>query len=139
MKVFEMLSKFIAPLLIVVATAACIPVTSAPAGTIASQSTAVIGSYAGVLPCADCSGIETKLTLNADGTYAITETYQGKGEPFVTKGSYSLDKSGTVVTLIDQSEHRSYRVGKNTLTALALDGSEITGDMAAMNVLAKVK
>ncbi len=31
------------------------------------------GIYQGTLPCADCGGIETELTLNADGTYALTE------------------------------------------------------------------
>lgn len=137
-----MFTKFLASLLIVAATAACVPVTSAPVEKIASQVTPVFGTYAGVLPCADCSGIETNLTLSADGTYSITETYQGKGKPFVTKGTYSLDKSGTKVTLIDKDdkgEHRSFKLGKNSLTSLAMDGSVITGDMAAMYVLAKVK
>lgn len=36
------------------------------------------GSYTGILPCADCSGIETILDIKADGNYTLDETYQGK-------------------------------------------------------------
>ena len=37
------------------------------------------GTYKGVLPCADCRGIETEITLNADQTYILTRKYIGKG------------------------------------------------------------
>ncbi|KPJ65321.1 hypothetical protein AMJ44_10485 [candidate division WOR-1 bacterium DG_54_3] len=32
-------------------------------------------SYVGILPCADCSGLKTELTLYANGTYFLRETY----------------------------------------------------------------
>ncbi len=31
--------------------------------------------YMGILPCADCSGLKTELTLYANGTYFLRETY----------------------------------------------------------------
>lgn len=34
-------------------------------------------SYSGVVPCADCSGINVSLFLQQDGTYVMQETYQG--------------------------------------------------------------
>lgn len=37
------------------------------------------GTYKGTLPCADCEGIETELTLNLDGNYLYKATYLGKG------------------------------------------------------------
>ena len=33
------------------------------------------GVYYGVLPCADCSGIETTLELMGDQTYKLTQVY----------------------------------------------------------------
>ena len=64
-----------------------------------SQVVDIKTTYAGLLPCADCSGIETTLTfINAnqdpdsyDGTFTMTETYQGKDvKPFVTKGNWTI-------------------------------------------------
>ncbi len=34
-------------------------------------------SWRGVLPCADCEGIETSLFLQKDGTWVMNQRYQG--------------------------------------------------------------
>jgi copper homeostasis protein (lipoprotein) len=34
-------------------------------------------SYQGVLPCADCSGLDTSLFLDSDGTFVLKEIYRG--------------------------------------------------------------
>ena len=52
-------------------------------------------TFEGVLPCADCSGIRTRLVLTrraagwAEGTYRLTETYIGRGGPLVTRGDWT--------------------------------------------------
>ena len=53
------------------------------------------GTFAGQLPCADCSGIEEQLTLFQDdltgqsGRYILTDTYVGKSvAPRVEKGTW---------------------------------------------------
>lgn len=38
------------------------------------------GAYRGVLPCADCQGIETVVVLASDGTYETLWKYRGKGD-----------------------------------------------------------
>jgi putative hemolysin len=55
----------------------------------------LLGTFAGQLPCADCSGIDEQLSLyQADatataGTYVLTDTYRGKNvAPHVTKGAW---------------------------------------------------
>ncbi|UJF24013.1 copper resistance protein NlpE [Suttonella sp. R2A3] len=60
--------------------------------------------YQGVLPCASCSGIEYTLTLNADGSYALEEIYQGQGEEgtFTSQGQYAQD--GAVITLTNSKD-----------------------------------
>ena len=35
------------------------------------------GTYEGVLPCADCPGTKTRLTLNQDGSYRLVTQAQG--------------------------------------------------------------
>ena len=37
-------------------------------------------SWRGVLPCADCEGIETSLFLEKDGTWVMNERYLGARE-----------------------------------------------------------
>ena len=51
-------------------------------------------AYAGPLPCADCSGIETTLVLHPDGSYRIRERYVGERAPndFVRIGRWSLSR-----------------------------------------------
>ncbi len=59
----------------------------------------ILGKFTGVLPCADCEGIRTSLTLNVDSknmaprTFELTEVYQGKSEmPMVRTGNWLLLK-----------------------------------------------
>ena len=44
----------------------------------AKNSLDYLGTYKGILPCADCEGIETTITLNKDETYTSTVKYLGK-------------------------------------------------------------
>lgn len=71
------------------------PVTSASdqvAPTVSGKK--VLAIYEGVLPCADCQGIRTELTLfDEDPTYKLVETYLGTpdGERTVeSEGRWSL-------------------------------------------------
>lgn len=72
------------------ATAGGADTTAAPVGT-DKQVRAV---YAGTLPCADCSGIQTQLTLYIDMTYEVKEIYQGKGKgnKVEAKGNFNEEK-----------------------------------------------
>lgn len=52
------------------------------------------GTYKGILPCADCKGIVTKIELNKDLSYTRTIEYLGKTNGLITSsGSFSWDKS----------------------------------------------
>ncbi|PTL80901.1 copper resistance protein NlpE [Vitiosangium sp. GDMCC 1.1324] len=66
-----------------------------PTGRGGMGTTAIRARYEGVLPCADCSGIQTELLLLADGSYVLRESYQGKGDnTFESRGRYNMT-SGT--------------------------------------------
>ncbi|TCM69939.1 putative lipoprotein NlpE involved in copper resistance [Acinetobacter calcoaceticus] len=97
------------------------------------------GQYTGTLPCADCEGIKTELTLHADQSYEMSETYLGKGDgkAFMSKGKFSFDKAGTIITLDPAGDQRKYFVAENALNALNTEGKKITGPGAELYVLAK--
>jgi uncharacterized lipoprotein NlpE involved in copper resistance len=40
------------------------------------------GVYEGELPCADCPGIKTTITINMDGKFKKNEVYSGKKRKF---------------------------------------------------------
>lgn len=92
-------------------------------------------TYKGVLPCADCSGIDTTLVLNPDKTFELTEIYQGKNDddPFVTKGSWELEtgtpqnpQAQVYVLTTETGEKYNYLVdGANKLTSLDSDKNPI--------------
>ena len=99
------------------------------------------GTYFGVVPCADCPGIETRITLNKDETYHVSWKYQDKGdETFENTGKFQWDASGGIITLgsLDKNFYpNQYRVGENCLFQLDKEGNRITGDLAANYILSK--
>jgi len=96
------------------------------------------GAYRGVLPCADCAGIETVVVLAMDGTYRTQSRYLGKdGRISSDQGRFTWNEAGNTVTFAG-GEPARYAVGENRLTRLALDGSRITGALAERYVLTRV-
>jgi len=96
------------------------------------------GAYRGVLPCADCSGIETVVLLGSDGTYRTRRKYLGKNDRvFSDQGRFTWNEAGDTVTFMGEEPLR-YFVGENRLTRLALDGARITGPLAEHYVLTKL-
>ncbi|MEZ4801743.1 MAG: copper resistance protein NlpE N-terminal domain-containing protein [Gelidibacter sp.] len=94
------------------------------------------GTYEGVLPCADCDGIKSVITINKDNTYVARETYQGKSDSiYETKGTFKWDGKGQKIFF--SGKEKSYFVGENTLTHLDKDGNKITGDLAERYILTK--
>lgn len=95
------------------------------------------GTYRGVLPCADCEGIDTVVTLKYDGSYDISRRYLGKNDQvFSDSGSLTWNEAGNTITL-ESDQPEQYFVGENRLFRLAQDGSRITGDLAEHYVLNK--
>lgn len=86
------------------------------------------GVYKGVLPCADCMGIETQLELKSDLTYVLQTRYLGRSEePFTEQGRFIWNEAGNKIRLQHDSGPVShYRVGENALTQLDIDGKTIT-------------
>lgn len=96
------------------------------------------GSYKGVLPCADCEGIERVVTLKADGSYESASRYLGKSKDiFRDSGRFVWDEKGRSISLEMKGDPTRYLVGENQLTMLDREGNAITGALAEKYRLAK--
>ena len=83
------------------------------------------GTYSGVVPCADCEGIRTTVTLNADGTFERELVYLGRSAgPLRDAGRFTWNEAGSVVTLVPpEGTTQMYQVGENRLFHLDQAGA----------------
>lgn len=98
------------------------------------------GSYKGIVPCADCEGIETVITIGADSLYTLTLSYLGKKDAVAVKknGRFNWNDAGNIITLSNmEGGADKYLVGENKLIQLDLEGNRITGNLASKYELTK--
>lgn len=103
------------------------------------QSIAWEGIYRGVLPCADCEGIQRTINLNKDLSYRQHIKHVGKeGEATEYTGKFSWNSQGNTITLDEPNgQQSSYLVSADVLTALDKNGHKITGNLAGRYILSK--
>jgi heat shock protein HslJ len=106
----------------------------------AQNSLDYIGMYQGVVPCADCEGIETSLSLEDETNYVLKTNYLGKNKNSTNevRGVYSWNEAGNTIILSGiVKAPNQYFVGENYLKQLDMDGNKIEGDLAEKYVLQK--
>lgn len=83
-------------------------------------------SWRGVLPCADCEGIETSLFLEKDGTWVMNQHYQGAKAPstFASYGTWARTADKLVLT-DTAGEKRYFRAKGEGLEMLDMQGNPI--------------
>jgi len=106
--------------LMLLALAACTREGASPGAPVAGSPSAVPAqsedserTWAGLLPCADCQGIDTRLVLrteNGKRNYLLTETYLGGS----SSGKTSFNRAGTWMEL-------QRKVGGDEETTYVLD------------------
>ena len=99
-----------------------------------------IGWYKGLLPCADCDGIETSLYLMANNAYLLTKVYTGleDGKAYKNIGDFEWSDDGTMVTLSNMGDAPNKFIVEDT-RAIQLDkeGNRVEGDLADQYILSK--
>lgn len=90
---------YVLPLVLALSCATAPPESAGPEG---AEGMYFRGTYAGTLPCADCEGIATELSVWSKGEFdytecrfRLTETYLGKPDGanvFVTEGPWYLER-----------------------------------------------
>ncbi len=102
-----------------------------------------IGTYRGIVPCADCEGIQTELSLNKNKTFDLIIRYLGKRDgthAYTNKFSFSKDGSTVILGgLKDEGIPNQYLVNINSLIQLDMEGNKIAGELADKYVLQKGK
>ncbi|TWI04717.1 putative lipoprotein NlpE involved in copper resistance [Luteimonas cucumeris] len=123
------------------------PATPAPAADTAPTDPALIaaatptrfdtkgfaGTFSGTLPCADCPGIDTRIELKPDGTYALQETYQGREDgPRSGDGNWTAEEDGQRLRLDPNSKTDEDRlfaiVGRNEIRLLDKEGKAVASE-----------
>jgi uncharacterized lipoprotein NlpE involved in copper resistance len=99
------------------------------------------GTYFATLPCGHCEGIETWVTLNADGTFVLKTHHMGLNDDReeIFTGKFTWDDTGSIVTLngLIGGAPGKYKVGENRIWHLDRDGKQIEGDLADRYILQK--
>lgn len=96
------------------------------------------GVYEGMLPCSDCPGIKTRLTLGSDGTFERqTQHLDRETVPRTELGQFTWQASGNVISLDANGGGQQYAVGEGRLILLNRDGTR-PDPQASNRVLARV-
>ena len=86
------------------------------------------GVFLGLLPCKDCDGIKTTLSLKNRNNYLlVTQPAKASAREYFEKGKYSWDDETQIVTLSARknSTIRKYRIKDETLIQLSSDGTPL--------------
>lgn len=97
--------------------------------------------YSGILPCADCEGIDVSVQLNNDATFIINSVYKGSRVDSL-KSKYRQigfwKMFGDTLNLTDANRILTRYIKTDTaIIQLDGDGKMITGPLAPMYVLHK--
>jgi len=86
------------------------------------------GVYQGVLPCADCEGIDTSLTLNDDDTFKLQRIYKkGKSttKPQATTGKFTWNPTKPLIYLPEEGQTLTFFVSEGYVIAYDMNGKPI--------------
>lgn len=96
------------------------------------------GSYKGIIPCADCPGIELEVELKSNNTYEIEQEYLERNTKIEDKGNFTWTQDGSTIHINStKTENYQFKVGENRLIMLDQEGNEITGNLKDKYILTK--
>ncbi len=99
------------------------------------------GVYKGITPCDDCKGVETKLTLNKDNTYELSQIHlteeNGEYDQFSQSGSFTWKDNGSEIEIKTDEKTIQFRVEENQVRMLDLEGDVVDDELAEFYVLKK--
>ena len=116
--------------LAVLLTCAALGCTTASAGSTLGELPA---TFEGLLPCADCPGIDYQLNLFDDGVFYLRMTYRERGDTaFDDIGTWSIEPDGTTLALRGSAEAPTlFRlIDADTLRLLDRHGRDIESSLS---------
>lgn len=110
--------------------------SSSDSPSAATQTAKYDAQYQGTLPCADCEGVVTTLTLNPDGTFFMESEYlANKPVKFSQKGKYTEVEEGVVELTLDNNDKVYYQIEEGEAIMLDQNRKAPTGALADHYVL----
>ena len=110
--------------------------SSSDSPSAATQTAKYDAQYQGTLPCADCDGVVTTLTLNPDGTFFMESEYlANKPVKFSQKGKYTEVEEGVVELTLDNNDKVYYQIEEGEAIMLDQNRKAPTGAVADHYVL----
>ncbi len=110
--------------------------SSSDSPSAATQTAKYDAQYQGTLPCADCDGVVTTLTLNPDGTFFMESEYlANKPVKFSQKGKYTEVEEGVVELTLDNNDKVYYQIEEGEAIMLDQNRKAPTGALADHYVL----
>lgn len=90
------------------------------------------GTYSGVLPCADCEGIDARLILQKNQTYKLVLRYLGipekESQDFISEGKFRWeDNENNILLEGEKLDFKKFKVGELFLLPLDINGNKIKG------------
>lgn len=97
------------------------------------------GTYSGSLPCGDCEGIKTALSLKRDDTFVLNTEYLGKNTTDIqVVGTYSYDDQSNIITLENAADGPSIFLYENgDIWILDQNANRIEGEYSNRYLLTK--
>lgn len=98
----------------------------------------ISGVYAGLLPCADCPGIETTLTINPDNSFEISQVYIDRDSgPFISSGKITKGDKDNIWVFKNRYNETFYQFEDSALIMLNKDQERIQGLLEEHYILKK--
>ena len=113
------------------------PESTASTDTAAAPASLTIESYSGIVPCADCEGIETSVTLKSDSSYVLHLLYIGRkskgpgSNEFSEEGRWMKHGPDMIHLTGVKNGPSMYIRTDSSLIQLDMKGERITGKLAA--------
>jgi uncharacterized lipoprotein NlpE involved in copper resistance len=97
------------------------------------------GVYTGTIPSAGGSGINVRIKIDKDNTYELTYEYIDRPpeNSFTSTGKFTWDDAGNIIHIDTTDAPGYYKIAKNKLIQLDMEGKPITGKLADNYVLTK--
>ncbi len=96
----------------------------------------ISGAYNGIIPCADCEGINYEIELKDDMTYRERMIYLGKNiKPVSSIGKWKLEGTNKITVFKKSDEISQFEYSKGDLIILDGSGKRIEGPAAEKFIL----
>lgn len=87
------------------------------------------GTYQGVIPCADCPGIEMTVSLSEDHKIEIKSVYQSKETELIEDSEFEwLDDGSRIYSEIDGQKY-FFKIEENQIVYLDQEGNKVNSDL----------